>query len=223
MKEAVRLKSFPNGIKIVIEEDASLDEVKKEVAEKFRDSEKFFGKAKLAVSFEGRKNTTEEEDEILDAIANASKVNIVCVASKEPDKDLERALGCVKDLLEGDVAQFYRGDLNGKQVLETEQNIIILGNVNKGSSIISKKDIIVLGSLQGSAYAGADGQNHFVAALSMEPEAIRIGEKKGKYKSSRGGLLGRKKTTSAQIAYLKEEEIVFDDLTFTEELLQNLY
>ena len=77
MKDIVRLKSYPNGIRIVIAEDALFGDVLAEVSEKFKDSERFFGKAKLAVTFEGRKNTQEEEDAILDTIRQESSVNIV--------------------------------------------------------------------------------------------------------------------------------------------------
>jgi len=221
MKEKVRLKSYTKGIKIVIDEDAGMDEILSEVADKFKDSERFFGKAKLAVTFEGRKNTIEEENAILDKIKEISTVNIVCVVSAQSNEVFDRAIDSVEQILSGDSAQFYRGDLTDKAMLETEQSIIILGNVKKGSSVVSKKDIIVLGSLEGSVYAGVDGNTHFIAALSMNPETIRIGDLKGKTKGK--GLWGRKKQTLPQIAYVKDEEIVFEDLEFTEELLQTLY
>lgn len=220
MKDKVRLKSYQNGIKIAIDENASMDEVLREVAEKFKDSEKFFGKAKLAVTFEGRKNTTEEENAILNTIQEISSVNIVCVVSPERSEAFDRAVGSIARLMESDTAQFYRGDLTSKKILETEQNIIILGNVHSGCCVVSRKNIIVLGKLEGSAYAGVDGKSHFIAALSMAPETIRIGEHKGKYK--RKSRWGRKKNSQPRIAYLKDEKIVFEDLTLTEELLQNL-
>lgn len=218
MKEKVRLKSYTKGIKIVIDEEANLDEILSEIAEKFKDSEKFFGKAKLAVTFEGRENTIEEENAILDKIKETSSVNIVCIVSSKTEDAFERAIGSIEQILSGDTAQFYRGDLVGKTVLETEQSVIILGNVKKGSSVVSKKDIIILGTLEGSAYAGVDGQAHFIAALTMNPETIRIGDVRGKCKGK--GLWGRKKQTVPQIAYIKDEEIVFENLNFTEELLQ---
>lgn len=220
MKEKVRLKSYTKGIKIVIDEDAKIDEVLTEIADKFKDSEKFFGKAKLAVTFEGRKNTIEEENKILDKIQEISAVNIVCVVSAQSEEAFDRAIGSIEQILSEDTAQFYRGDLAGKAVLETEQSIIILGSVRKGSRIVSKKDIIILGALEGSAYAGADGNSHFIAALSMNPESVRIGDLKGKNKGK--GLWGRKKNASPQMAYIKGEEIVFEDLNITEELLQTL-
>lgn len=220
MKEKVRLKSYTKGIKIVIEEDAVFEEVLEEIADKFKDSEKFFGKAKLGVTFEGRKNTVEEENAILDKIKETSTVNIVCVVSPHSDSAFDRAVGAMEQILSEDTAQFYRGTLTGKAILETEQSIIILGNVQKGSSVISKKDVIVLGNLEGSVYAGADGGAHFVAALGMNPETVRIGDVKGNTKGK--GFWGRKKQTVPRIAYKKGEEIVFEDLNFTEELLQTL-
>ncbi len=220
MKDKVRLKSYTKGIKIVIDEDAQMDEILSEIADKFKDSEKFFGKAKLAVTFEGRKNTIEEENIILDKIKETSTVHIVCVVSSESNEPFERAIHSVEQILSEDTAQFYRGNLTDKALLETEQSIIILGNIKKGSSVVSKKDIIVLGTLEGSAYAGVDGNPHFVAALSMTPETLRIGDLKGKTKAK--GLWGRKKQTAPQIAYIKDEEITVEDLVFTEELLQKL-
>ncbi len=41
MKDIVRLKSYPNGIRIVIAEDALFGDVLAEVSEKFKDSERF--------------------------------------------------------------------------------------------------------------------------------------------------------------------------------------
>ena len=119
MKDIVRLKSYPNGIRIVIAEDALFGDV---LAEKFKDSERFFGKAKLAVTFEGRKNTQEEEDAILDTIRQESSVNIVCVVEKEKEESFERPLARIEEMAQGDFAQFYRGSLSGKKILETEQS-----------------------------------------------------------------------------------------------------
>jgi len=90
----------------------------------------FFGKAKLAVTFEGRKNTQEEEDAILDTIRQESSVNIVCVVEKEKEESFERPLARIEEMAQGDFAQFYRGSLSGKKILETEQSLIVLGDVS---------------------------------------------------------------------------------------------
>ena len=125
MKDIVRLKSYPNGIRIVIAEDALFGDVLAEVSEKFKDSERFFGKAKLAVTFEGRKNTQEEEDAILDTIRQESSVNIVCVVEKEKEESFERPLARIEEMAQGDFAQFYRGSLSGKEAVWCPKRILL--------------------------------------------------------------------------------------------------
>lgn len=76
-----------------------------------------------------------------------------------------------------------------------------------------------MGTLSGSAYAGVDGKAHFIAALHMEPESVRIGEHREntKVKGCSVSLKGQ-----AADCIFKENEIRFEDLDLTEELLQNL-
>ena len=52
MNSTVMLKSFKNGINIKLDPDAPFETVYKELIEKFSSSAKFFGKAKLVISFE---------------------------------------------------------------------------------------------------------------------------------------------------------------------------
>lgn len=219
MSETVRLKGYPNGIQIVIDKDAELEEVLAQVAEKFKDSEKFFGKSKKVLSFEGKRLTQEEEDAIVNTIRESCSLSIVCVISKDTNEAFEQALQ-EKQQENSDKAQFFRGNVGRRDVLEMEQSVIILGNVESGGLVISQGDIIVLGELLGNAYAGVDGRPHFIAALHMEPEKIRIGETKGKYMPKNRWRMGRKDTP--KIAYLKDAQIVFEDIEYTEELLQNL-
>lgn len=225
MKEIVRLKGYPSGILIVIDENASMEQILAEVAVKFKDSEKFFGKAKKTISFEGRKNTLAEEQKILDVIQESCELDIACILSKENDianklaiREVEKRVKPVlSDVEEETMAQFYKGSLGARKVLETDRSVVILGDVNSGAVVVSKKNIIVLGTLYGSAHAGIDDKPHFILALSMDPEAIRIGEFKGKYKTKKG--FGAKKDTRPKVAYVKDGTVVFEDLNDTEELL----
>ena len=115
--------------------------------------------------------------------------------------------------------QFYRGTLRDGQSIETEHSIVILGDVSKGCSIYSAKDIVVIGSLEGEAYAGATGNNHhFVVALDMNPEKLRIGDlhyiQPGK--SSKWGL---KPKSVPKIAYTYNGVVQVEPIT--KELLDN--
>lgn len=55
--------------------------------------------------------------------------------------------------------------------------VVVLGDVNPGSSIIADGDVLVWGSLRGVAQAGAAGNSRCVImALRMEPTQIRIAD-----------------------------------------------
>lgn len=115
--------------------------------------------------------------------------------------------------------QFYRGTLRDGQSIETEHSIVILGDVSKGCSVYSAKDIVIIGSLEGEAYAGATGNNHhFVVALDMNPEKLRIGDlhyiQPGK--SSKWGL---KPKSVPKIAYTYNGVVQVEPIT--KELLDN--
>lgn len=223
MKNAVILKSFQNGISIYLDATVPFEELMQEVAIKFKESSRFFGDAKMALSIEGRSVSEEEELQILRTIHENSEVDIVCLVGKDEEKNrqLFYALQDWKINRQENNGQFYRGTLKNHQVLETESSIIVLGDVYPGSAIVSTKDIIILGSLYGEAYAGGNGEKeHFIVALEMAPEKLKIGDfkYKGKPHKSKWGL---KPKIQPKIAYVKENKVVVEPIT--KELLDDLY
>ncbi|MBD2094616.1 septum site-determining protein MinC [Trichocoleus sp. FACHB-591] len=55
--------------------------------------------------------------------------------------------------------------------------IVVLGDINPGSSLIADGDILVWGRLRGVAHAGASGNTQCrIMALQMEPTQLRIAE-----------------------------------------------
>ena len=137
------------------------------------------------------------------------------------NKKFNKALQHVeKKLTGGDEGQFYKGTLKNREVLETENSIVILGDVYPGSAVISARNIIILGGLYGEAYAGGNGQeNAYVVALEMEPERLKVGD--FKYKSNtRQSKWGIRPKVQPKIAYVKNRKIVFEPLT--KELLDSI-
>lgn len=179
MNNSVVIKGNKHGIVVVMEENVPFDELKEALAEKFQSASKFFDKASMAVSFEGRKLSSKEEKEILDIIAENSDLNIVCVIDNDKMREdyFKKAVEEKLEELSSHTGQFYKGTLRSGQVLESESSIIVLGDVNPGARIISKGNVVVLGGLKGLVYAGANGnQDAFVVALEMAPMQIRIGD-----------------------------------------------
>ena len=179
MNHSVIIKGNKHGIVVVLDATMDFEALKQQIAVKFKESAKFLGNAQMAISFEGRQLTDLEQREILEIIAENSDLHVICVVDfdEEKDKVFKKALDEKLLELSNATGQFYKGNLRSGQVLETETSVIIIGDVNPGASIVSKGNIIVLGSLKGTVFAGANGNtNSFVLALDMCPVQIRIAD-----------------------------------------------
>ena len=223
MKNSVILKSFPNGILIILDGTISFQELLADIAAKFREADGFFKDASVAISNEGRELTEEQEREILDAITQNSRLKILCLMGRDEEKNL-KFLGVQNKLNfqnDENSGQFYRGTLKDGASIETEHSIIILGDVCEGSCVYSNKVIGVLGTLTGDVYAGAGGNsNHFVGALNMLPGVLQIGDyvyNSQPQKTPRWGF--KKPQTVPKIAYTHNGEVQIESIT--KELLDN--
>lgn len=179
MNNSVIIKGNKYGIVVVLSPDEPFEELKQLIADKFKESSKFFENAKMAISFEGRKLTTEEQREILDIISENADMHIVCIMDNDAELQDKFHKTLDQKLLElsNNTGQFYKGILRSGASLEFETSVIIIGDVNHGARVVSKGNIIVLGALKGTAFAGATGNtNSFVVALDMSPTQIRIAD-----------------------------------------------
>ena len=181
MKNSVIIKSFQHGISLHLPSEETMDSVLEKVALKFKESAAFFKDAKMVLTIEGRELSGEEETAVVDVIEKNSDIKILCLIGKDPDtenqilKAYEQYQNIDTDQEEQNLGQFYKGGLKNGQVLETDSSIIILGDVNPGSHIISKKDIIVIGGLYGNAYAGSGGEEgHYIIALDISAECLKV-------------------------------------------------
>lgn len=224
VKNSCIIKSFPNGIVLHLDPDEEFTGLLIDIAEKFSESRAFFKNAKMALSIKGRNLTEEEELRIVEVITQNSDLQIMCLLGEdeETDQSFYRAIGQAESLNGDDGSgngQFYRGTLKNGQVLETEASIVIIGDVYPGSAVISTRDIIVLGGLFGEAYAGASGNSgHFIAALEMSPQKLKIGDYE--YKSRERSKWSIKPKIHPQIALVRNGRIETDPIT--KELLGEL-
>lgn len=222
MKDAVILKSFQNGISLILSENADFQTITNEIASKFFQARNFFKDASMVLSIEGRKVDSAQEKEILEVIRANSSVNIVCLIGHDEEKNGQfvKALGEMeRAMVSAGEGQFYKGTLKNREILETETSIVILGDVYPGSAVISPKNIYVLGGLYGEAHAGCEGdEGAYVVALEMEPERLKIGDMK--YKNTKQSKWGIHPKIQPKIAYMKDERIVTEPLT--KELLSSL-
>lgn len=222
MNSPVIIKSFQNGIAVILDDKMPFPELLEEVGIKFRESAAFFKAGKMAVSFDGRILNAEEEKELVSQITSSCNLNIVCLVGKDEEKNQTflRAIHQV-DKKEENNGRFYRGSLRDGQVLEMDSSIVIIGDVYQDCCVAAKKDIIVIGGLYGEAYAGADGEpGHFVAALEMAPRKLKIGDKKYSSGTKKAGKWSIRPKTQPKIAYEKDGQVFIEPIT--KELLNML-
>ena len=222
MNNSCLIKSFPNGIVLHLDPEKPFADLLIDIAEKFSESRAFFKDAKMALAIKGRTLTEEEEIQIIDAVTSNSDLQIICLVGEDEgtNQNFFRAITQAENpnAEEGN-GQFYRGTLKNGQVLETSSSIVVIGDVYPGSSVISTKDIIVLGGLFGEAYAAASGsEEHFVAALEMSPQKLKIGDYT--YKGKEKSRWSIKPKVQPQIAHVKNKRIQLDPIT--KELLGEL-
>jgi len=179
MDNSVIIKGLNNGIIVVLDPTIEFELLKEKVSKKFKDSSKFLGNAQVALSFEGRKLSDEEQLELLQIISEQSELKIICLVTDNPEKEalFKKAIEQASVEHSKTNGQFYKGNLRSGQSLECDTSIVIIGDVNPGASVVSSGNIIVLGALRGTVYAGSNGNTKaFVLALEMSPVQIRIAD-----------------------------------------------
>ena len=210
-KEPVMLKGNKSGIRIILDDELSFEELLEKVTEKFQNNADFLGDNRVVVAFDGRELSDEEEAVLLHTIQENSKLQIVCVIDEDEEREAlyERTLQEKLMAIDSNSGQFFKGNLRSGQVMEFETSIVILGDVNVGAQVVSTGNVVVLGKLNGTVYAGASGkEDAFIVATKMSPIQIRISDVIARTPDE-------KETPSnvPRIAYLREGAIYMDDLS----------
>lgn len=183
MHSTVVIKGNKAGMSVILDPEIPFEQLLEDVARKFRESAKFWGSVQMTLTLEGRKLSPVEELRIVDMITLNSQIEVLCLL----DTNAERIERCEKALneklmeLASCTGQFYRGNLSQGDTLESESSIVIIGDVLNGARVIAKGNIIVLGALKGTVYAGAAGEaGAVIAAMEMAPTQLRIADYVGK-------------------------------------------
>lgn len=218
MKNSVIIKSFQHGISLHLSNEEPIENILMEIADKFKESAAFFKDAKMVLSIVGKELTDEEEKAVIGAIEENSEIRILCLIGKdsETENQILKAVDAYQNFdsteQERNLGQFYKGSLKSGQVLETDSSIIILGDVNPGANVISKKDIIIIGGLYGNAYAGGSGEmGHYIIALDVSCECLKVDNHR--YENPKTPKWPIKPKYRPQIAHVVNDTVVLENIT----------
>lgn len=214
MKQPVVIKANNFGLMIILDPELEFDALLNAVGEKFKESAKFFDNADMAVAFEGRKLTLEEEESIIDTITGNSSIHIICTIDNDPVKEerFKKKLEQITVSENASLAKIHRGYFRSGQMMEFDTGVVIIGDINPGAKVLAKGSIVVLGALKGEAEAGVGGNDDtFIIALDMSPIQLRIGSKIARC-ADNSTVGGKSKCLSPKVAFVENDNICIEDL-----------
>ncbi len=175
--DSVIIKTNAYGLTLILNPDIPFEQLLDDTGKKFAEAARFFRNAQMALTFRGRPLTEEEEIALIDEITANAKINIVCLVDENKESS-EKSREAIDEALEKSkygTAQIYKGTIKNGMRLETEKNVIILGDVNPGAVVISTGNVIILGCCMGTVSAGAGGdESCFIAAMTLLAREIKI-------------------------------------------------
>ncbi|WP_039767712.1 septum site-determining protein MinC [Caldicellulosiruptor sp. F32] len=181
MSEPVVLKGFGKGIAVILDNSCDFDTICDYFKQKIVNGKNFFSGYEIPIQFIGRRLNSYELQKLIDIMKTFGGVHDIIFPwdeinfhhlvpmSNESDEKKMLFSTSSKD------AKIYKGTLRSGQVVKSDTDIIIIGDVNPGAEVISANNIIILGALRGVAHAGASGNKDAVVfAIEMNPVQIRI-------------------------------------------------
>ncbi len=220
-KEPVILKLYKEGMIVSLNKKMDFDELKETVEEKFRKSDSFFKGLTLKVGFKGIELSDEQYTILIDAVSEVLECKAVLWENPEPlelseGTDYENYTGeqivdnAFRISIEDEHTKFYTKTIRSGQLLESDGNIVVIGDVNPGAELVATGNIVIMGTVKGTVHAGAKGnRDAVVTALNLSPTQLRIADviTRSPDGDENHGLV-------PQIAYIKDNGI------FIEEILQ---
>ncbi len=201
-KTIISIQQKQDRIILKIHEQASNEEIEKELKKKTSELKKLYGEEKLPIYVTGKVLKNKEIEDVEKIIKQAIDVEI------EVDSPKDMGLYSIKRTFENEIensdTKFYKGALRSGQKLEYEGSIVLMGDLNGGAEIVAGENIAVIGSLRGVAHAGAKGNKKaIISAGSIEAPQIRIANI---VKEIEKGENETKKT----FAYISEDKIILE-------------
>lgn len=181
---------------------------------KILEAKNFIGNSRMAIEFSGRALTNEEENKLIGIITENSNIVISYIFSKRTDSEEEMDLENINPLIEEGKTHFFRGTLRSGSKIESDGNVVVLGDVNPSSIIKARGNVIVLGHLNGTVYAGLGGDDRaFIGAIYFNPIQLTIGMKT--ITDIQDEILDSSrvnKKSRFKIARIRNQEIVVEEL-----------
>jgi septum site-determining protein MinC len=168
----VTIKGTKEGLILHLDDNCSYDELKNEISFKLSESSRVQEDNKLitvSVQLGNRFLTDIQMEELKDLImqkknfvVDSIQSNVLTKAAVEKIKEEQEITSVSKIIRSG-------------QVLQVPGDLLLIGDVNPGGTVMAGGNVFVMGVLKGIAHAGCFGNEEAIVAASvMKPSQIRI-------------------------------------------------
>ncbi len=172
-KQLIIIKGTREGLTLFIDESCSFEDAVNELKEKIIASRPKKDEPLVSVKVKlGNRYLDETQKDKLSKIIGGE--NRFIIQSIQSDVVLRK--DALKWQEESEVKTINRIVRSG-QVIEVNGDLLLVGDVNPGGQVTSTGNIYIMGSLQGIAHAGSNGdRDAFIAASYMNPSQLRIAD-----------------------------------------------
>lgn len=158
--------------KFIIKMDPSMSyrEQKSDVRAYLEKMRRFLENGDMKASYNGAVLTFEEEMELCETLDEFFGKRIdFCYKNHPPERLMRHIRSHGEELL-----LTVKRTVRGGEVIESNGDLIVIGDVNPAAKVYAAKSIYILGTLRGTAEVKSEKGTVF--ALSMRPEQIRIAD-----------------------------------------------
>ncbi|GHH97176.1 septum site-determining protein MinC [Neobacillus kokaensis] len=173
-RQNVTIKGTKDGLVLRLDDSCSYDELKRELDQKLSantrtQDERHLISVKLEVG--NRYVTEEQRDELKELIRQKKNLVVDDIVSNVITREEADQLRAENEVVT--VSKIIRSG----QILRVPGDLLLIGDVNPGGTVIAGGNIFVMGALKGIAHAGCYGNDQAViAASSMKPSQLMINE-----------------------------------------------
>ncbi|KAA9023125.1 septum site-determining protein MinC [Niallia endozanthoxylica] len=168
----VTIRGTKEGLTLHLNDSCSFEELKKELQWKLSETSRLHdGDQLITVKVQvGNRYLTEQHAEELEELINKKKNFIVdSITSNVMTKEEIEKMKQEQEIVS------VTGIVRSGQVLKVPGDLLLIGDVNPGGTVMAGGNIFIMGVLKGIAHAGCFGNSEAIIAASvMKPSQLRI-------------------------------------------------
>jgi septum site-determining protein MinC len=169
----VTIKGTKDGLTLHLDDSCSFVELKEELDRKLSESSRSREDRLISVHVQvgNRYLSAEQEEELKDLVRQKKNLVVDSISSNVMTKDEANKIKKENEVVP--VARIVRSG----QVLHVPGDLLLVGDVNPGGTVIAGGNIYIMGALKGIAHAGFNGDKKAIVTASiMKPSQIRISD-----------------------------------------------